>query len=400
LSRIHSLDSLRGISALIVLIHHIFLMTPIFYAAHYSIEYKGWLDEVFNIPFVHTIWAGSEAVILFFVLSGFVLALPFLNSSNFHYKSYIIQRFSRIYLPYFVIMIIAVLLMVTIADYNGHSGMIPSFSERRWSHPLSLEAAFSYIFMLGYDNTNVNGPTWSLVHEMRISFIFPIIMMLIIKNGAFKSSVIGFAVSMIASVILLMISRVIENNFIATIVDSFGDTAFYTTFFLIGATFAKYYHLIEAPFKRLKLSNKIGLFILAILLFNFNETFPFLKRDYGFINQGINFIDGWFTAAGVLIIFTFAIFSPTVSKILEKPSLIWLGKISYSLYLIHMVVLITLAYTIGKMIPVEYILIMVPIVSLPAAWLLNKYVEKPSAKLGKLLTGKTKKTVVYQKNAS
>ena len=81
-NRIHSLDSLRGIAALIVLFHHCLLMTPLFYAAHYNEPYdNGWVS-LFTNTILHTFWAGSEAVLLFFILSGFVLAIPFIDRKS------------------------------------------------------------------------------------------------------------------------------------------------------------------------------------------------------------------------------------------------------------------------------------------------------------------------------
>ena len=52
-----------------------------------------------NTP-LHLFWAGTEAVYLFFVLSGLVLAFS-LRSSSFHWSSYFPSRFARLYLPVF-----------------------------------------------------------------------------------------------------------------------------------------------------------------------------------------------------------------------------------------------------------------------------------------------------------
>jgi peptidoglycan/LPS O-acetylase OafA/YrhL len=44
-------------------------------------------------------WAGTEAVYAFFVLSGFVLTLPFLMPDRPDWKHYFVHRFARLYLP-------------------------------------------------------------------------------------------------------------------------------------------------------------------------------------------------------------------------------------------------------------------------------------------------------------
>ncbi|MDR7073194.1 acyltransferase family protein [Fictibacillus barbaricus] len=391
--RIHSLDSLRGISALIVLIHHCLLMTPLFYAAHYNEPYNNWVVSLFDNTILHTVWAGSEAVLLFFVLSGFVLALPFLSfKNNYSYGDYIIKRICRIYIPYISVMTIAVLLMVFIADYHGHTGLMDSFSERRWAHPLSLEAAISYIIMLGYDNTNVNGPTWSLVHEMRISFFFPFLMLLVIKFDWKKAIILGFGGSMFFWLVFYVMNIFIDNGFTSAVINSFKDTFFYTTFFIIGALFAKNYKNILPLFNKIKSLNKIFLFLIALILFNFEDVFPFFQKFHGIVGLGINLGVEWIAAIGVLIIFTFAISSQPFNKLLTKPVFKWLGKVSYSLYLVHMVVLITMMYTLGKIIPVYIALSFVPIISILFAAITHKFIEKPAQNLGNYLVNKKKRS--------
>ena len=59
-TRLEPLDSLRGLAALTVLSLHVLLLMP---------DQGGWL---WRAPFYN----GHEAVLLFFVLSGFVLYLP------------------------------------------------------------------------------------------------------------------------------------------------------------------------------------------------------------------------------------------------------------------------------------------------------------------------------------
>lgn len=74
-----SFDGLRGVAAVVVLIHHSLLTVPSLASAYYPTTVtaiawsKSWL--ITYTP-LHLIWAGTEAVCLFFILSGFVLTLP------------------------------------------------------------------------------------------------------------------------------------------------------------------------------------------------------------------------------------------------------------------------------------------------------------------------------------
>lgn len=382
--RIRTLDSLRGISALVVLTGHLALMTPQFSAAFFNEPYDSPIVRLLMNTILHTFVAGHEAVLLFFTLSGFVLALPFLkNERVFSYSDYIIKRFCRIYIPYICVMTIASLLMVSLSDYKGHSGMVPFFSLNRWDHPLTLEAIISYIFMLGYDNTNVNGPTWSLVHEMRISFFFPLIMLLVIKFNWKISLLVGTFISMFIFAIFSVIESTISNAIIHSVFASFKNTFYYATFFIFGAIFAKHLGIVKSIFDKFNKIVKGSLFLVSLIFINFDEIIPAAKADYSnpYFNQLIYMFGEWIVALGVLILFTFAIYSVKFQNFLKFPLFLWLGKISYSLYLTHLVTLIVVMYTLGKIIPVYIALSIVPLVAFVVASIAHKIIEKPSQKL-------------------
>lgn len=69
--RIESLDSLRGISAMVVVVFHCLMCFELFYTAKIYSVYGNELVKWMSITPLHTLWAGTEAVILFFVLSVF-----------------------------------------------------------------------------------------------------------------------------------------------------------------------------------------------------------------------------------------------------------------------------------------------------------------------------------------
>jgi peptidoglycan/LPS O-acetylase OafA/YrhL len=106
------LDSLRGLAATTVVLSHLAVVLPNLYV----------LEKFKNTPF-QILWAGHEAVILFFLLSGFVLSLPFYTNNQLVYRDYLIRRICRIYIPYIVSVFMAMILM-TVFSGTAIPGML------------------------------------------------------------------------------------------------------------------------------------------------------------------------------------------------------------------------------------------------------------------------------------
>lgn len=100
-SHIQSLDGIRGFACLIVVFYHCHSLVGNYFV---SLEKGGWWQ--------HLVWQtleiGYSGVDLFFVLSGFCLALPFLKKPyrKLDWKIYAQKRAKRILPPYWIVMLI------------------------------------------------------------------------------------------------------------------------------------------------------------------------------------------------------------------------------------------------------------------------------------------------------
>ena len=121
INRYEELDSLRGIAAVTVVMSHVLRVFPSIENDTYILGYGEMINLIKHTP-MRIIFAGYEAVILFFILSGFVLSLPFYLNKNQKYSNYLIKRFFRIYIPYISVVIITLLFMFFIKNEN-HSGL-------------------------------------------------------------------------------------------------------------------------------------------------------------------------------------------------------------------------------------------------------------------------------------
>lgn len=158
------LEAIRGFAAIYVMFHHLFASGLIIFGVNFSFLFR----------------FGQEAVILFFLLSGFVIYYSFQNSKNKSLKTFFWKRALRIYIPLFFVFLMNYLL-ISLYDRN--------FVKINWGE------FFGNIFML-QDNVgkkpNVicapflnNDPLWSLSYEWWFYFMF-FFLMRHVKNNLDK----------------------------------------------------------------------------------------------------------------------------------------------------------------------------------------------------------------------
>ena len=94
MKRLTQLDGLRGIAALIVVIFHLSLIAQPFLDTGHTGDAWWWISDT---P-LRIATDGTQAVLLFFVLSGLVVALPVLRQgfTKFSWKKYFASRFLRL----------------------------------------------------------------------------------------------------------------------------------------------------------------------------------------------------------------------------------------------------------------------------------------------------------------
>ena len=111
--RLAALDGLRGVAAVVVVVHHLLLiaephLTASLGTAPWSLW---WLLE--RTP-LKLLTAGREAVMVFFVLSGLVVALPALRKANFSWSGFLAGRFIRLFLPAWAAIVVATGLLLLV----------------------------------------------------------------------------------------------------------------------------------------------------------------------------------------------------------------------------------------------------------------------------------------------
>ncbi|WP_047983990.1 acyltransferase family protein [Ornithinibacillus californiensis] len=375
--RIEQLDSLRGIAAFAVVLHHLPLVAfalPAFYVS---------LLRLTGINY------GHGPVMLFFVLSGFVLSIPFLEKrwEGNRYFPYVVKRYCRIYIPYIVGILFAIALSQLF--WTEKVEVVGTYEHMLWSTPLDLQLIVEHIYFLGNIHSNAfNGVIWSLIHELRISIIFPFVV-LFVKRFDWKISVL----------LCMILSAISGLNNIFDFQTSNGNdityfhTLHYTSLFILGALLAKHRKDIITNYRKLETSTKYIFLMTSFILYNFSEIFT----GYLYILTNIEIISVYFfiimeygIAFGSVGFMISAMGSSRVERILLLRPFRFLGKISYSLYLYHLPVILTCIYLFHSVLPLWIIcMIAVPmsVIISSIAWYL---VERPSITFGRFLAKKVK----------
>lgn len=368
-TRIEQLDSIRGLAAMSVFISHIILVKTEIFTFAMNTPLKLFTD-------------GHAAVMLFFVLSGFVLSLAFLNKDKMLYISYLIKRIFRIYIPYLVA--IAIAMVSSVYFFNNSIKGLSSWFESSWTELPNIELIIEHVFILGNIHTDTfNNVIWSLVHELRISLIFPLVV-LIIKRMDIKWSLLSCFILSLLSGLNNVYSFQTSNGLLT----NYFTTIHYVSIFILGILVAKYRTKLIIFYKKLPIYIKWMFFILSLLIYNFADTIIPYILSYPVFRPHLLIVEEYFQALGGIGFIISAIGSDQVARFLMKKPFMLLGKISYSLYLFHLIVLLSCVHLLFGIIPLWGILIISIVLSIgvsTATWYL---IENPCLKMGKILSRK------------
>lgn len=367
-----ALDGMRGIAALLVVFCHCVevdariggLNPP---ASWYRVDI---ITALFYSP-LHFLWDGEDAVIFFFVLSGFVLSLSFLNGKAPPYPHYLIRRFFRLY-PALIVSILFSCLILLVA-HPIRDKALSIWLPGQGQSEASVGMVAGHLLLLGNEKYQwLDIPIWSLVHEARISLIFPFLMLVLRRTqwGFAALSVGAFAGS-------VMVSHFITLGMFS---DVFMRTFHYVVFFALGALLAINRNMLIKAFYAFSFRWRALALFLAFLALCVRWTFP----------VGATLAD-ILAGAGSGTFIVCALSFPRVGRWLSGPLSSWLGRISYSLYLIHMPILAMWIYVLHGYSPLVAAALLTVPSSLFMAHLMAKFVESPGMAIGRRMTAPSRK---------
>jgi peptidoglycan/LPS O-acetylase OafA/YrhL len=378
--RFKELDALRGLAACAVVLQHFLLVFPqtsAFFYGVYRGPYQSLINRLADSP-IHIIFAGNEAVIFFFLLSGFVLSLPFYSGKKVHYSSFLVKRVCRIYIPYAIAITIAIAAEVCLSPHGIYG--LTSWFNNVWTAHLSWQLVLNHYLLLGsFSNTRLDPVIWSLVQEMRISIIFPLLMLIFLQfdwQFALASAVVLYYI------VGYQLDPLIGGKLHLPPNDML-ITPSYMGIFLAGAIIARQRSAIIQFYQSLPKLGHYLIFATGIALYTYRWTFYNISSIYiDPINRNA------IICAGASLILITVLSSARLSRFLQKQPLVFLGKISYSTYLYHILVLTAFVHILYGKLPFFAILGLAFVSIFPVAIIAHYLFEEPSMRLGRYLTGR------------
>lgn len=359
--RYEQLDSLRGLAACTVVFCH---ATNVLVGVCDDPNRSWWLTET---P-LSLLVAGPSAVIFFFVLSGYVLALPFIKGPA-SYSVFVFRRVCRIWIPYVVAMVVAVACAIWF-----HPTPVSGLSQ--WANqPLAFPGPrliLDHLLLVGtFANRTYDPVVWSLVYEMRISLVFPLLVLLLRLGPWWR--VLGAAMGL--SVAELAVERL-------PFWGGSGDlpmTLHYAGLFVLGMLLARDMPKLQALYSRFSASAKTLLWLLAVACYTHGTwLFPHSRL------QHIPLYRDGLTATAVSLFIMFALSTSRFSTWLQSRPLVFLGRISYSVYLYHAIILLSLVHLFYGKVPLGLLWAATAFLTICVATLSYHLVEVPGIQLGKV----------------
>ncbi len=193
-------DMMRGVAAAAVVVGHV---RGLFFLDYAKIGSKSLVMRAFYMA----TGLGHQAVIVFFVLSGFFIGTSVIEgnrSAKWSWRNYLLRRLTRLYVVLVPALVLTVVLDAIGMRLFGISGVYGGHIETplriddvsRTSGPMVLLANLAFLQTFagpGWDTFGSNGPLWSLSYEFWAYLFFPLVVRALV--GPWRSRLVQVALA-------------------------------------------------------------------------------------------------------------------------------------------------------------------------------------------------------------
>ncbi|HEX4019252.1 MAG TPA: acyltransferase [Frankiaceae bacterium] len=352
MTRYRSLDGLRGAAAIVVVVHHCLLVSSVLAASYRGSAPTGWnVATLLTRTPLHVLWDGTGAVLVFFVLSGFVLTLAFtrpVKAGEPRWANYYARRIPRLYVPVWAALALALAIVA----------IVPRTAAADQSWWINAHASTNTVSSVARDGSLLwnasllDSPLWSLRWEIVFSLLLP----------CFVFAAVGWrrlaALKVLAALVLIGVGSW-----------SGHASLLYLPVFMLGCIVAAEREPLRRFTARRGAAFWWAVAICAVVLLSLDSMVTGLPE---WLSRPLR------SAAAALIVLTF-LGCRSVSRAAVARPLQWLGLISFSLYLVHE----PIAVSVAQLFPgnaAAVLLLTIPLSLLVAAGV-YRVVERPSVRL-------------------
>lgn len=387
--KITYLDGLRGIAAFIVVISH---FIQIYYPALFTmntLQIHNDVEFYIGTSPLNVFYNGNFSVCIFFVLSGFVLSYKYFQTGDMEViKESVIKRYVRLAIPVsfsiFIVYVINLFDGFTINQilHITKSDLVSNYNLINNNFFYMLQFAFFETFFKG--NAIYNPVLWTMKYELFGSYLIFLFIIILKKSNVrylvyvililsfFNSYFLGFILGLLLSDLYLNkkinIFSIFDNIFVRLVTG-------------IGGIFLGSYPYLDTS----------------------NTIYKYLKIN----------IDGYdslmiYHICGAFLLMIFVLSSPYAKKVLSGKLFLFLGKISFSLYLLHFTLLCSFSSYIFvnliRMFSYDLSVLLTFLISTPlmilCSYFMYKYIDNSSIRISKKFYNKYKKYSVRKKQVT
>ncbi|HEY2812487.1 MAG TPA: acyltransferase [Acidimicrobiales bacterium] len=360
--RDHSLDGLRGVAALVVVVHHTLLASAAAVDPYQSLTVVPTsLSWLVYTP-LHLLYGGGEAVIVFFVLSGYVLTLS--ARRPMAWGSYYVRRALRLYLPVWGALVFAALAIMIVPR---HAQPNLNWWLNMHDHPIRGRDLVGDTTLVTQTPGALNPVLWSLQWEVLFSAALPLYLLVahLLRRVPAVIPMLG-----LIGVLALGVHEA-KDYLVALPVFGFGV--------LLAQHRDQLVHW--RTWLHSGLASAIGFGAAAVLLTARWTTAWWVSEDPGRSPQVIGYATAVGPALGATLLVALTVGGARWRGWLETRPAQWLGTRSFSLYLVHEPIVVSVALLAGGFRPGTALLGMA--LALLAAEGFFRLVERPSLRLSR-----------------
>ncbi|MBW8864851.1 MAG: acyltransferase [Verrucomicrobia bacterium] len=310
--RVEFLDSIRGLAALFVLFSHTcgaFVWPPSYF-------------KICGLPFISILFDGKEAVCMFFVLSGYVLSKPYVSTPEnrsprkIFLPTFYLRRLTRIWLPWFFVFVASILARQYLFTQPSTQPPVSGWLHQFWQAAPGIgDCLRQCVFALHDGTRQLLNQDWSLGVELKGSLLIPLFLLLTHHKRI-------AAISALAVVLLIC----------------FRNGHYYVSF-IIGVLLAQHGAIAAGWLAVLGTKARVIFSILGLSLYQafhlFTQMFP--ETPWVLVKCG------WtITSLGCALVLLSVFSSQRSQKFLNFKPVVFLGKISYSVYLVQFIIILCL----------------------------------------------------------